>query len=94
MKKIVLSIAAMLVFGFANAQDVRFGVKGGLNIATLTGDVQDASTKVGFHVGGFAEIKVSDKFAVQPELLFSTQGAKSDEEGKLNLYLCKHSCNG
>jgi opacity protein-like surface antigen len=85
MKKVVLTAAAVFAFGFANAQDVKFGVKGGLNVATLTGDVDDASSKVGFHVGGFAEIKVSDKFAVQPELLFSTQGAKSDGDGTLNL---------
>jgi opacity protein-like surface antigen len=78
MKKVILTAAAVFAFGFANAQDVKFGVKGGLNVATLTGDIDNASSKVGFHVGGFAEIKVSDKFAVQPELLFSTQGAKRE----------------
>jgi long-subunit fatty acid transport protein len=78
MKKVVLTAAAVFAFGFANAQDVKFGVKGGLNVATLTGDIENASSKVGFHVGGFAEIKVSDKFAVQPELLFSTQGFKRE----------------
>lgn len=88
MKKIILSAVAIMAFGFANAQDVKFGVKGGLNVANLSGDVNDNSALVGFHVGGFAEIKVSDKFAVQPELLFSTQGAKFDEGGsdvKFNL---------
>lgn len=68
----------MLTFGFVSAQEVEFGVKGGVNIATITGDVEDVTAKVGFHVGGFAEIKISDKFSVQPELLFSTQGAKSE----------------
>lgn len=76
MKKITLSIVAVLAFGFANAQEVKFGVKGGINLSTLTGDIEDASSKVGFQVGGFAEIKLSDKFSVQPELLYSTQGAK------------------
>lgn len=96
MKKVVLTIAAIFAFGFANAQETKFGAKAGLNLANLTGDVQDASMKVGFHVGGFVEIKVSDKFSVQPELLFSTQGAKEKysesetgysytEESKLNL---------
>lgn len=76
MKKITLSIIAVLAFGFANAQEVKFGAKAGLNVSTLTGDVEDASSKVGFHVGAFAEFKVSDKFSVQPELLYSAQGAK------------------
>lgn len=76
MKKITLSIVAVLAFGFANAQEVKFGAKAGLNVSTLTGDVNDVSSRVGFHVGGFAEIKLSDKFSVQPELLYSAQGAK------------------
>lgn len=78
MKKIILSVAAIFAFGVVNAQEVKFGAKAGLNLANLTGDVEDASTKVGFNVGGFVEIKISDKFVFQPELLFSTQGAKED----------------
>lgn len=81
MKKIILSAIAVMAFGFTNAQEVKFGVKAGVNFANLTGDVDDASMKVGFNVGGFAEIKVSDKFSVQPELLYSTQGAKEKESG-------------
>lgn len=81
MKKIILSALAVFVFGFTNAQEVKFGLKGGLNVANITGDIEDNSSKVGFHVGGFAEIKVSEKFSVQPELLFSTQGTKFDFEG-------------
>ena len=83
MKKIILTAAAVFAFSFANAQDVKYGAKAGLNFANLTGDVEDASMKIGFNLGGFAEIKISDKFSVQPELLYSTQGAKfegSDEE--------------
>lgn len=38
--------------------------------------VEDASLLIGFHVGGFAEIKLSDKFVFQPELLYSSQGDK------------------
>jgi opacity protein-like surface antigen len=80
MKKIILSVVAVLAFGFTNAQGVKFGVKAALNVSTLTGDVDDASSLVGFQVGGFAEIKVSEKFAVQPELMFSTQGSESEGE--------------
>ncbi|MFB3389006.1 porin family protein [Flavobacterium sp. LAR06] len=82
MKKIIMTAAAVMAFAFSNAQETKFGVKGGVNFANLTGDTEDASLKVGFHVGGFAEIKVSDKFSVQPELLYSTQGAKFDESGE------------
>lgn len=96
MKKIILSAVALFAFGYIGAQEVRFGLKGGVNFATLTGDIEDASAKVGFNAGVFAELKVSEKFSVQPELLISTQGAKNEynedlgggnsysEESKLN----------
>ncbi|RYJ37698.1 OMP_b-brl_2 multi-domain protein [Flavobacterium anhuiense] len=79
MKKIVLAAIAVMGFSFANAQDVKYGVKGGINLSTFTGDVEDASSKVGFQAGGFAEIKLSDKFSIQPEMLYSLQGAKFKE---------------
>jgi opacity protein-like surface antigen len=79
MKKIILSAVAVLAFGFTNAQGVKFGAKVALNVATLTGDVEDQSSLVGFQVGGFAEFKISEKFAVQPELMYSAQGAAFDD---------------
>lgn len=77
MKKVILSTLIIFVFGFTNAQtkkETSFGIKGGLNIATWIGDVGNVNSKIGFHIGGFAEIKVSNKFSFQPELLYSTQG--------------------
>lgn len=79
MKKIILSAIAVMAFGFANAQDVKFGVKAGVNFANLGGDTEDTKALVGFQVGGFAEIKLTEKFAIQPELLYSTQGAKNED---------------
>jgi opacity protein-like surface antigen len=76
MKKIIVLIVLMLVSTTnVQAQLLKFGIKGGLNYANLTGtDIQtDALTS--YHIGLLAEIKVSDKFALQPEILYSTQGA-------------------
>lgn len=78
MKKVLLTAVAVMAFGLSNAQDVKFGAKAGLNMSNLAGDIENAEMKIGFQIGGFAEIKISDKFSVQPELLFSTQGAKSE----------------
>lgn len=76
MKKIILTVAAVFALSFANAQETKFGAKVALNIASLTGDVEDASSLVGFQIGGFVEFKISDKFAIQPELMYSAQGVK------------------
>lgn len=77
MKKIILCAIAIMAFGFTNAQKARFGVKGGFNIATI-GGANDANSLIGFQLGGFAEINVWKKLYIQPELLFSAQGAKFD----------------
>lgn len=85
MKKIILSAMAVFAFGFTNAQETKFGIKAGLNIANQKFEVQGnsmtANSIVGFQVGGFAEIKVAEKFAIQPEVLFSTEGSKLKAEG-------------
>ena len=80
MKKLFFAAVAVMAFGFINAQETKFGAKAGLNLSNLTGDAEGNSMKVGFQVGGFAEIKISEKFAIQPELVYSAQGAKFEEE--------------
>ncbi|MBP6127860.1 porin family protein [Flavobacterium sp.] len=76
MKKLLFS-AILLATGIVNAQEIKYGAKLGLNISNFSGDVTDSKSLIGAQFGGFAEIKISDKFAFQPELLFSMQGAKS-----------------
>lgn len=81
MKKQVLFIAvAILSFGIMQAQDIRFGAKAGVNFATIGGDfTDDAESKTGFHLGGLVELLLTDKIAIQPEVLYSAQGAKMEE---------------
>lgn len=78
MRKLILAAISVFGFALANAQETKFGLKGGMNIANFSGDVEENSSKVSFHVGGFAEIKISDKLSIQPELLYSEQGTKID----------------
>lgn len=80
MKKSVLFLAAM-VFSttFVAAQEfVYFGVKGGVNFSTFSGDgfsdFEDESARTGYHLGLLAEVPVSDRFSIQPEVLYSAQG--------------------
>lgn len=79
---LLIAIISLLSIGGVQAQEFfNFGVKGGVNFATITGDDADeldAKMKTGFHLGVFAEIMISDKFGIQPEVLYSAQGAKSE----------------
>ena len=83
MKKIIFAAAALFIFGFSNAQKVKYGFKAGVNIAsqkltlpTYPGINFSMGNVIGANVGGFVEIKVVPKWFFQPELLFSMQGAK------------------
>jgi len=78
MKKILLSILAVVAFGTASAQDMKFGVKAGANFSNFTGDV-DSDGLTSFYIGGLVDFAVSEKFHVQPELLYSMEGAKDAE---------------
>lgn len=80
MKKIILSAAFAMCMFTAHSQDtgIRFGVKAGPNLSTLTGDLDDTNVTGGLHVGVLAEVKFNANWGLQPELLFSMQGAQSD----------------
>jgi hypothetical protein len=63
------------------AQEVRLGAKAGVNFSNLGGDVEDADARTGFHLGGLVEIPINERFSVQPEVLYSAQGAEFNESG-------------
>ncbi len=83
------AIATMMIMGTATAQHNNFGIKGGLNVYSIYNDNNAATnSKVGFHLGLISHIHLANQFALQPELIFSTQGAQFTNDGtttKLNL---------
>lgn len=81
MKNIILSVFAFLTFAVINAQEVKYALKGGLNIASLIDGENGYDARGGFHIGGLVELKLSEKFYIQPELLFSQQGTKGKFSG-------------
>lgn len=82
MKQILVLAAVISVLGAteARAQD-RGGVRFGYNAATLSTEEAgfDPKTRSGFVVGVFGVLPVSGVFAVQPEFLYSQQGAKVED---------------
>jgi hypothetical protein len=83
MKKNILVLAAVLMFGLSNAQEAKFGLKGGLNISNFTGDTEgaDLQSRIGYNIGAFVAIKFSEKFTLQPEVLYSAQGVNFENFG-------------
>ncbi|WP_297333282.1 porin family protein [Flavobacterium sp.] len=92
MKRIKMLFLSAVMFGgiaAVNAQtsnmnslSPRFGVKGGVNFATVTGDDFDSpDSRTSFHVGVLGEMPLTEMFSIQAEVLYSGQGFDADIEG-------------
>ncbi len=84
MRKMKMVLVLLLVLGLSAslmAQGiVDKGIKAGLNFANLTGDdVEDYDAKMGLAVGGYLTYKLNENITIQPELLFTSKGAKMEE---------------
>lgn len=62
------------------AQDITVGPKVGWNITNIS-NAPSSKNKMSVNVGVFGEFKFNDRFAVQPEVLYSRQGFKSKVDG-------------
>ncbi|MFT3825080.1 MAG: porin family protein [Chitinophagaceae bacterium] len=67
-----------------------FGIRAGVNFQNIngkdeSGDNLDYKIKTGFHVGVNAEVPVAPDFYIQPGVLFTTKGAKYNDDVKLNI---------
>lgn len=86
MKKLFFIVAVFFLAGTLNAQEfVKFGAKAGVNFASLGGDEMEdfedfgsLEGRTGFHLGLVAEIPLGERFSFQPEVLYSSQGAKME----------------
>lgn len=75
---ILAVIASFLVPATVCAQENSFGIKGGLNLSTLSIDgANDNNIIPGFHAGLFANYMVTDNVAIKPEIHYSTKGVKT-----------------
>jgi hypothetical protein len=91
MKKTIIFAASFLMLTSlgVNAQKVHFGVKAGMNASSLNFEGNDnMQTKIGFNAGILAHIHSnSAQWGFQPELYYSSEGAKnkSNSDASLNL---------
>lgn len=61
-----------------------FGIKGGVNFASITGDDFDSpDSRTSFHIGVLAEFPLTEMFSLQAEALYSGQGFESDMDGEI-----------
>ena len=87
MSKSILFVFILCTFSLTvNGQYL--GIKGGLNLSDFNNDkdkLNDEKLRTGYHFGVFLQLPLSDGFAIQPEVLYSTKGTlanyQNDETG-------------
>ena len=84
MKKFLSLIALLtMITGGVFAQGISGGLKLGMNLANQTisaeGMTVSPSFRTSIHAGGYITAMISEKFGVQPEILYSGQGAKNGD---------------
>ncbi len=81
-KSILVTLIILAISSNVQGQFVKFGIKAGLNYANQSGTDITVNTVnykteaiTSYHAGLIAEISVFESLSIQPELLYSTQGA-------------------
>ena len=86
MKKVLVGFLVVLGLGVTqvNAQSITYGAKAEANLSNFNlSDMKGVDSKMGFGVtvGGFAKFDISNRFAIQPELLVHFQNSEWKENG-------------
>lgn len=69
--KILIISALTLCTNLTFAQGPKIGIKGGASVNKITGKSFNNQFSFGYHIGGFATIKISEKIGIQPEVLIN-----------------------
>ncbi|CAM1368471.1 conserved exported hypothetical protein [Tenacibaculum litopenaei] len=92
MKKLLVMAAIALGLSQVQAQETSFGLTAGLNTMVIRNSVNvlgntasASNSATGFYAGVFADFEVSEKFHIQPELLYSTAYKDGNSTNTLNL---------
>ena len=85
MKTKLLSLAAAVLLSSAVMAQFHLGVKGGANITKVEGKSFKDEFRYGYALGGFMEVRMGNKFVLQPEVLFNQYSTTLDSNFK-NIY--------
>ena len=73
--KIATIVVCILITSVSHSQSLKLGVKAGLNYANTSGSNIKTEAITNYHAGLVAKVSFAKSFAIQPELIYSTQGA-------------------
>lgn len=79
---IISFVCICFAISFSYAQESKYGIRGGVNISSISSDdipedLEDG--RIGVFFGFFAEYAINNKISIQPELHYSAQGNKEED---------------
>lgn len=85
MKTKFFSLVVAALMSQAIMAQFHFGAKAGANITKIDGKSFKDEFRYGYHLGGFMEVRLNNKFVLQPEVLFNQYSSTLDSNFK-NIY--------
>jgi hypothetical protein len=82
MKTKLLSLFAAVLISNAMMAQFHLGIKGGANITKVDGKSFKDEFRYGYSLGGFMEVRLGNKFVLQPEVLFNQYSTRLDSNYK------------
>lgn len=82
MRKVICVIVLAAFFVNADAQFIKVGPKVGANLQKIDGQSFKDGYQLGYYAGLFAELKLGEKWELQPEMLFNQ--TKFDQSNKFS----------
>ena len=87
LRRVLICLPALMLWivpSTVAAQGIAYGVKGGINFASVSFDPSEdtnTGTRIGIAAGGFVALPLGSRLTIQPEGLFSQKGEKADLDG-------------
>jgi hypothetical protein len=78
MKTKLITLLAAVLFSQAMMAQFHLGIKAGANITKVEGRSFKDEFRYGYAVGGFMEVRMGNKFVLQPEVLFNEYNTRLD----------------
>lgn len=82
MKTKLLTMAVAILLSNAVMAQFHIGGKAGANVTKVNGKSFKDEFRYGYSLGGFAEVRLSNKFVLQPEVLFNQYSTTVDSNFK------------
>ena len=77
MKKLTLFCVCFISIFIARAQNVQAGFHLSLNLNNISGDGMQNSMQTGYSAGAYSQIKLHERFSLQPEILYSQKNIRA-----------------